>query len=84
MQIRVENGGHFVPENDIKSRFHLGYKNLNQHFKYFDNLHLLNVSEYDSPPKHIVSLEKGKIIALTKFPKFLTNLLHDINKLSLV
>lgn len=34
--IRVENGGHFVPEIEIEKRYKDGYNNLNSYFNYFD------------------------------------------------
>lgn len=30
--IRVENGGHYVPENEIEKRYNDGYNNLNSFF----------------------------------------------------
>ena len=32
VRIRVENGGHFVPDHEIESRYNLGYKHLNDHW----------------------------------------------------
>ncbi|WP_157243493.1 hypothetical protein [Algoriphagus resistens] len=44
--IRVENGGHFVPESEIMNRFKAGYSNLDEFFGFFDTLHLFNSSTY--------------------------------------
>ncbi len=40
VQIRVENGGHFVPALEIEKRYNLGFQNLNKHWKFFDAIHL--------------------------------------------
>ncbi|MBL4625534.1 MAG: zeta toxin family protein [Flavobacteriales bacterium] len=75
VQIRVENGGHFVPEKEIEARFYLGYENLNKHLGYFENVHLLDSSHYSKAPRHLLSLSKGEISSLTTFPKHLEQLL---------
>ncbi|WP_119844811.1 hypothetical protein [Reichenbachiella sp. MSK19-1] len=46
MQIRVENGGHHVPEHEIESRYQLGFQNLNEYWKYFDELYLFETSAF--------------------------------------
>lgn len=78
VQIRVENGGHFVPENEIIDRYYLGYLNLDKHFIYFDNVHLLNSSYYNQEPKHILSIRKGQIIEISYLPEFLCELIPNI------
>jgi len=47
VRIRVENGGHFVPDLEIEERYRLGYKHLNENWKFFDAIHLFETSEYD-------------------------------------
>ncbi|PZX51880.1 putative ABC-type ATPase [Algoriphagus ratkowskyi] len=78
VQIRVENGGHFVPESEIVSRYYEGYRNLNKHFQYFDNVHLLNSSYYYQEPKHILSIGKGQVLAVGHVPEFLDELIPRI------
>ena len=82
VQIRVENGGHFVPEHEIENRCYLGCKNLNNHFLFFDNVHLLNSSQYDKAPQHIMSTTNGLVTAETDFPQFLEKLLPNISSIS--
>ncbi len=79
VQIRVENGGHFVPNHEIEHRFYEGYKNLDYNFHVFDVVHLLDSSRYAEIPEHLVSLTNGKIVAFNKFPEFLESLLPKIH-----
>lgn len=79
--IRVENGGHYVPENEIENRYYLGYKNLDTYYPRFKNLHVLNSSFYNQLPKHILSLKDSKVEAKSRFPKFLELLIPNITKL---
>jgi predicted ABC-type ATPase len=44
--IRVENGGHFVPETEIEKRYQDGYTNLNSFFDHFDYIDLFDSSKY--------------------------------------
>lgn len=69
--IRVENGGHYVPKNEIKKRFHAGYKNLDSFYKEFNNVHLLNSSLYDHEPQYILSISNGQLIKNEELPEFL-------------
>jgi predicted ABC-type ATPase len=76
--IRVENGGHFVPENEIVKRYNEGYNNLNSFFNYFDYIDLFDSSKYLKQPSHILSIESGKISSVTYIPTYLDTLLPDI------
>jgi len=78
VQIRVQNGGHFVPDSEIERRFYAGYKNLNDNFHSFDIVHLLNSSQYAEIPTHLLSMENGSIAAFGNFPEFLHSLLPQI------
>ncbi len=80
VQIRVENGGHFVSEWEIEKRYHEGYLNLNNHWDYFHEVHLFNTSEYGRKPKHVLSLVDGKLSMLSSLPEFL---LKKVTKLPL-
>ena len=76
--IRVENGGHFVPENEIERRYYDGYGNLNAFFNYFDYVDLYDSSKYLEHPTHILSIESGNISSITNIPDYLKNLISDI------
>ena len=78
--IRVENGGHFVPENEIEKRYYDGYHNLNSYFNYFDYIDLFDSSKYLKHPTHILSIESGEISSITKIPDYLKALIPDIIK----
>jgi len=79
VHIRYENGGHFVPDHEVEERFSLGYKNLNNHFGEFDNIHLFDSSSYNVAPTHMLSISAGKINALSQCPEFIKALLPEIS-----
>lgn len=83
VRIRFENGGHFVPDNEVKERFKLGYQNLDALFTRFDFVHLLNSSFYKEEPRHILSLQKGRLLYKSNFPNFLEYFTPTIAKVSL-
>ena len=76
--IRVENGGHYVPEKEIEKRYYDGYNNLNSFFDYFDYIDLFDSSKYLKHPTHILSIESGKISSITKTPNYLKTLIPEI------
>ncbi|AXB56048.1 hypothetical protein [Flavobacterium fluviale] len=76
--IRVENGGHFVPENEIEIRYQDGYHNLNKFFDYFDYVDLYDSSGYLQQPSYILSIESGKIKSTNYIPDYLKRLLPAI------
>lgn len=78
--IRVENGGHFVPESEIEKRYYDGYYNLNKFFDYFDYVDLYDSSKYLKEPSHILSIESGKISSINNLPEYLIDLTPDIIK----
>jgi len=81
VRIRVENGGHFVSDSEIKKRVYKGYEKLDLHFTEFDNVHLFNSSFYNKEPQHILSIRGGKIVSLKEIPAFLKKLAPKITKL---
>jgi predicted ABC-type ATPase len=76
--IRVENGGHYVPEKEIEKRYYEGYANLNSFFEYFDYIDLFDSSKYLKHPTHILSIESGKITSISKIPHYLKTLIPEI------
>jgi predicted ABC-type ATPase len=76
--IRFENGGHFVPDNEVEERFYSGYFNLNKYFKEFNKIILLDSSAYNTVPSYIATLEKGKLKDLNFFPDYIKPLLPNI------
>jgi predicted ABC-type ATPase len=64
VQIRVENGGHFVPDDEIIERYNLGFENLNRYWSYFDEVYLFDTSSYKQEPKFFLSIINHKMINL--------------------
>lgn len=79
--IRYQNGGHFVPDNEVEARYLLGYEHLNQHFREFDSVHLFDTSKYDSAPVHILSMSKSKVDILSNYPDYLKPILPGLTEL---
>lgn len=80
VQVRVQNGGHFVPETEIQKRYYDGFKNLDSYFKFFDFIDLFDCSAYKSEPKFCFSIANGKTLYLKEFPEFLRDLVPDLYK----
>lgn len=78
--IRVENGGHFVPENEIISRFKAGYKNLDEFFGFFDTLHLFNSSIYGKAPEYCLTFQEGELVKKAGLPAFLKDFTPNLYK----
>jgi predicted ABC-type ATPase len=80
--IRVQNGGHYVPEAEIKKRYADGFANLNTHFDDFDCIDFFETSAYAQPPEYIFSVVNNTINK--KLPakySYLKELIPDIIKL---
>ncbi len=78
--IRVQNGGHYVSEHEIKKRYFEGFANLNAHFEYFDLIDIFDTSAYSKEPQYILSIEAGLITPKKRLPKYLVQLLPEIAK----
>lgn len=76
--IRYENGGHYVPENEIVKRYYEGFENLNTHFRFFKNVHLFDTSEYLGMPKHCISITNGRLVKKTWLPDYFAELIPNI------
>ena len=78
--IRVENGGHFVPDNEIIIRFNAGYSNLDESFGFFDTLHLFNSSTYGKAPEYCLTIQNGELVKKANLPVFLEDLTPRLYK----
>ena len=76
--IRVENGGHYVPESEIIVRYKDGYNNLNLQFRHFDYVDIFDTSTYLREPYHVLSIENGETDMKVTLPPYLNNLVPDI------
>lgn len=81
VQIRVENGGHFVPESEIIERFSLGYKHLNENWRFFDEVYLFDTSQYKELPKFFMAIANQQLSEKIHFPEFLIPLIPSIHVL---
>jgi predicted ABC-type ATPase len=76
--VRVQNGGHFVSENEIHRRYLQGFQNFDNNFTFFDIIDVFDCSAYESEPKFCFSILKGKVNYLKEFPEFLKKLVPNI------
>lgn len=80
--IRVENGGHFVPENEIRNRYFQGFDNLNSNFQFFDSIDLFETSIFGKAPDFILSYEKDQKLLINYFPDYLKELIPSLISIS--
>ena len=78
VRIRFENGGHFVPDNEVESRYKLGFKHLNENWKFFDSVTLFETSQYNDTPNHLFTMEENQIILKSDFSEYLDKLIPNI------
>jgi predicted ABC-type ATPase len=73
--IRVQNGGHFVPESEIEKRYFEGFSNLKAYYKFFDSIDLFDTSTYGEPPKFVLFIENGEVLSVKNIPEYLNDLI---------
>lgn len=73
--IRVQNGGHFVPESEIEKRYFEGFANLKAYYKFFDSIDLFDTSTYGEPPKFVLFIENGEVLSVENIPEYLNDLI---------
>lgn len=73
--IRVQNGGHFVPESEIRQRYFDGYTNLSTYSSFFDSIDLFDTSSFGEEPKFVLSVEKEKHSFIGTIPSYLKALI---------
>jgi len=81
VRIRFENGGHFVPDNEVKERYELGFKNLNENWEFFDRVTLFETSKYNDTPTHLFTIQDKNYILRNNFPKYLEKLIPNMKEL---
>ena len=82
IQVRTEFKGHFVDNRTIDLKWKAGYKNLNLHFKFFDNILLVDNSKQNDVYTNILQIEQNEIVLMTPYlPSYLSHRLPDIYKL---
>jgi len=84
IQVRTEFKGHFVNNETIDLKWKAGYKNLNLHFRFFDNILIVDNSKRIKVYDNILQIEKGEVVLMTEnVPVYLEHRLPDIYKLIL-
>lgn len=79
VQVRTEFKGHFVDNQTIDLKWKAGYKNLNLHFKMFDNILLVDNSKQNEVYTNLVQIENGEVeIMADKIPNYFKNRLPEI------
>lgn len=76
--IRVQNGGHFVSEQEVQKRYFEGYSHLNNYFDYFDSVDLFDTSTYRKEPHYLNSIENSILQKPQSLPDYLEKLVPDI------
>ena len=65
IQVRTEFKGHFVNNKTIDLKWKAGYKNINKHYSFFDNVLLVDNSITNSVYSNILQIENGVIELMT-------------------
>ncbi len=82
IQVRTEFKGHFIDDKTIALKWKAGYKNVNLHFSFFDNILFVDNSRQNDIYTNLLQIEKGEIVLMTeKIPDYFKLRLPDINKI---
>ena len=82
VQVRTEFKGHFVNNITIDLKWKAGYKNLNTHFKFFDNILFVDNSKQNDIYVNLMQIEKNEIVIMTdKIPEYFSHRLPKIYNL---
>jgi predicted ABC-type ATPase len=79
IQVRTEFKGHFVNNETINFKWKAGYKNVNQHFRFFDNILFVDNSRQNDVYSNLIQIENGEIVIMTeKLPDYFKHRLPDV------
>ena len=79
---RTEFKGHYVDRKTIDVKWKEGYKNLNEHYTYFDNILLVDNSAPKDVYSNLLQIEQGEFVFMTeKLPDYFKHRLPDIYKI---
>jgi predicted ABC-type ATPase len=82
IQVRTEFKGHFVDNKTIDLKWKGEYKNVNLHFRFFDNILFVDNSKQNDVYTNILQIEKDEIVLMTDIvPDYFGHRLPDIYKL---
>ena len=80
--VRTEFKGHYVDENTIDIKWKAGYKNVNIHFSFFDNVLFVDNSTSNEVYTNIFQIKNKQITLMTdQIPKYFEHRLPKIYKL---
>jgi len=79
VQVRTEFKGHFVDDTTIDLKWKAGYKNLNLHFAFFDNILIVDNSTNNQVYSNILQIENGHPVLMTdSLPDYFPRRLPEI------
>jgi predicted ABC-type ATPase len=82
IQVRTEFKGHFVDNKTIDLKWKAGYKNVNLHFTFFDNVLFVDNSRQNETFTNLLQIEKGNLTPMVeKIPDYFKHRLPDVYKL---
>lgn len=82
IKVRTEFRGHFVDDKTIDLKWKIGYKNVNLHFRFFDNILFVDNSIPNEIYTNLLQIEKGEIVLMTEnIPDYFKQRLPDIYEL---
>lgn len=82
VQVRTEFKGHFVDDKTIDLKWKAGYKNVNLHFNFFDNILFVDNSKQNDVYSNILQIEKGEAeLMIDNIPEYFKHRLPAIYKL---
>lgn len=82
IQVRTEFKGFFVDNKTIDLKWKAGYKNVNLHFRFFDNILFVDNSRQNDVYTNILRIKKGETtLMLNHIPDYFKHRLPDIYKL---
>ncbi len=83
IQVRTEFKGHFVDNKTIDTKWKAGYKNVNLHYKIFDNILFVDNSKQNEIYINILQIEEGQIELMTEtLPAYFETRLPEIYRLA--
>lgn len=76
---RAEFKGHYVDSQTIDLKWKAGYKNLNEHYTFFDNILLVDNSVQKEVYSNLLQIEQGEIVMMVdKLPDYFKHRFPDI------
>lgn len=81
--VRTEFKGHFVDNKTIDIKWEAGYKNLNLHYRFFDNILFVDNSKQNDLYSNLLQIESGCVIQLiNELPEYFNHRFPFINSLA--